>query len=164
MLTGESVADAEAVFGLYRKNRLTIATAESCTGGLVAAVLTAIPGASDVFERGFVTYSNEAKADCLGIPIDYIERFGAVSDEVARAMAVGALDHSPADVAVAITGIAGPGGGSIEKPVGLVYVACVRRGGDAKSVERRYGPLSRSEIRTASVALALKLLREAAVA
>jgi nicotinamide-nucleotide amidase len=114
-----------------------------------------------VFERGFVTYSNAAKADALGIPIDFIERFGAVSMEVARAMAVGALDNSRADVSVAVTGIAGPGGGSVEKPVGLVHFACARRGGDARSVERRYGALSRSEIRTASVSMALKMLGEA---
>jgi nicotinamide-nucleotide amidase len=161
MLTGTAIAEAEALFALYRKHRLTIVTAESCTGGLVAGLITAIPGSSAVFERGFVTYSNAAKADSLGIPLDFIERFGAVSMEVARAMAVGALDNSRADVSVAVTGIAGPGGGSVEKPVGLVHFACARRGGDARSVERRYGALSRSEIRTASVSMALKMLGEA---
>jgi nicotinamide-nucleotide amidase len=161
MLTGAAIADAEALLALYRKHKLTIATAESCTGGLVAGVITAIPGSSAVFERGFVTYSNEAKADSLGIPMDFIERYGAVSSEVARAMAVGALDHSRADVTIAVTGIAGPDGGTAEKPVGLVHFACARRGGEAKAVERRYGALSRSEIRTASVSLALRMLRDA---
>ncbi|WP_158811340.1 CinA family protein [Beijerinckia sp. L45] len=162
MLTGTAIAEAEALLALYRKHRLTIVTAESCTGGLVAGVITAIPGSSTVFERGFVTYSNEAKADSLGIPLDFIERYGAVSQEVARAMAVGALDNSRADVAIAVTGIAGPGGGTAEKPVGLVHFACARRDGGAQAVERRYGALSRSEIRTASVSMALKMLRDVA--
>ena len=161
MLTGAAIAEAEAVFALYRKAKLTIATAESCTGGLVAALLTALPGSSAVFERGFVTYSNEAKADCLGMPLDFIERYGAVSTEVARAMAVGALEHSRADVAVSITGIAGPDGGSAQKPVGLVQFACARRGGNAQAAERRFGPLSRSEIRSAAVSMALKMLTDA---
>ena len=161
MLTGAAIVEAEAVFALYCRAKLTIATAESCTGGLVAALLTAMPGSSAVFERGFVTYSNEAKTDSLGIPAEFIERYGAVSSEVARAMAVGALEHSRADVAVSITGIAGPGGGSAQKPVGLVHFACARRGGDARAVERRFGVLSRSDIRAAAVSTALRLLSEA---
>ncbi len=161
MLTGEAIAEAEAVFALYRRAKLTIATAESCTGGLVAALLTALPGSSAVFERGFVTYSNEAKADCLGIPAEFIARYGAVSTEVARAMAVGALEHSRADVAVSITGIAGPDGGSAQKPVGLVQFACARRGGNARAEERQFGALSRSEIRAAAVSTALKMLTAA---
>lgn len=161
MLTSAAIAEAEAVFARFRESRLTIATAESCTGGLVAALLTAMPGSSTVFERGFVTYSNEAKADCLGIPAEFIERFGAVSTEVARAMAVGALEHSRADVAVAITGIAGPDGGSAGKPVGLVHFAVARRGGNARAEERRFGALSRSEIRAAAVSTALKMLGDA---
>ena len=105
----------------------TVATAESCTGGLVAAALTAIPGSSDVFERGFVTYSNSAKSEMLGVPYWLIERHGAVSEDVARAMAGGALTHSQASLAVAVTGIAGPDGGTAEKPVGLVHFAAGRR-------------------------------------
>ncbi len=144
-----------------RAKGLRLATAESCTGGLVAAALTDIAGASDVFDRGFVTYSNEAKRDMLGVPWPLIERHGAVSAEVARAMALGAIDRSLADIAVAITGVAGPGGGSADKPVGLVHFACARRGGAVTHVERRFGPLTRAEIRTASVAQALEMMIEA---
>ena len=161
MLSAAAIGEAEAVFALFREHRLTIATAESCTGGLLAALLTMSPGSSAVFERGFVTYSNEAKAECLGIPAELIARFGAVSSEVARAMATGALEHSRADVSVSITGIAGPDGGSAEKPVGLVHFAVARRGGNACAEERRFGDLGRSEIRAASVSMALKMLREA---
>ncbi|BAE51352.1 CinA family protein [Paramagnetospirillum magneticum] len=109
-----------------------LATAESCTGGLVAAVLTAIAGSSSVMERGFVTYSNEAKTEMLGVPAALIAAHGAVSREVAQAMAEGALAHSRADAAVAITGIAGPGGGTADKPVGLVHFALARRGADTR--------------------------------
>ena len=160
MLSGAALAEAEALVALYRQHGLTVATAESCTGGLVAALLTAMPGSSAVVERGFVTYSNEAKAECLGVPADLIARHGAVSAEVARAMAVGALDHSRADVTVSVTGIAGPGGGSAEKPVGLVHFGCARRGAAVLAVERRFGPLGRSEVRTASVQVAFELLRD----
>jgi nicotinamide-nucleotide amidase len=144
-----------------RAKGLRVATAESCTGGLVAAALTDIAGASDVFERGFVTYSNESKRDMLSVPSPLIERHGAVSAEVARAMALGALDRSLADIAVAVTGVAGPGGGSADKPVGLVHFACARRGGAVDHVERRFGPLTRADIRAASVAQALDMLTEA---
>ena len=135
-----------------------IATAESCTGGLVAALLTSIPGSSAVVERGFVTYSNEAKIEMLGVDAHLIARLGAVSAEVAVAMAEGALGRSRADLAVAITGIAGPGGGSAEKPIGLVHFAAARRGGPRRSVERRFGDLGRDEIRLAAAATALELL------
>jgi nicotinamide-nucleotide amidase len=147
-----------------RAKGLRVATAESCTGGLVAASLTEIAGASDVFERGFVTYSNEAKRGTLGVAWPLIERHGAVSAEVARAMALGALDRSLADIAIAVTGVAGPGGGSAEKPVGLVHFACARRRGGVDQVERRFGPLPRAEIRAASVAQALDLLLKAVAA
>ena len=110
-----------------------IATAESCTGGLIAAACTAVAGSSDWFERGFVTYSNEAKAELLGVPAALIATFGAVSAEVARAMAEGALAHSHAQLAVAVTGIAGPGGGSATKPVGTVWVALAQAGGAASA-------------------------------
>lgn len=138
--------------------KMTLSAAESCTGGLVCAALTDVPGASEVFDRGFVTYSNDAKCALLGVDPSIIATHGAVSAETARAMAEGALDHSRADIAVAITGIAGPGGGSAEKPVGLVHFGCARRGGETVHVERRFGSLSRREIREGAVLQALDLL------
>ncbi|WP_330082511.1 CinA family protein [Methylocystis iwaonis] len=135
-----------------------VATAESCTGGLVSAALTDIPGASDVFDRGFVTYSNAAKIDMLGVSDAILAAHGAVSAETAQAMARGALEHSLADVAVAITGVAGPGGGTPQKPVGLVHFACARRGGEVVALERRFGPLPRRDIRLAAVDQALDLM------
>ncbi|HWA48188.1 MAG TPA: nicotinamide-nucleotide amidohydrolase family protein [Dongiaceae bacterium] len=145
---------------LYRARGLRIATAESCTGGMIAAALTDIGGSSDVFERGFVTYSNEAKTELIGVPADLIAKFGAVSEQVAREMAAGALRHAHADVAVAVTGIAGPGGGSAEKPVGLVYLGLARRGAETRC-ERRIFPGSRADIRRATVDRALEMLAEA---
>jgi nicotinamide-nucleotide amidase len=139
---------------------LTIATAESCTGGLVAGVLTEISGSSAVVDRGFVTYSNAAKTEILGVPAALIERVGAVSEEVARAMAEGALARSTADLAVAITGIAGPTGASPGKPVGLVHFAAMRRGGPTVLAERRFGDIGRSAVRLASVEVALGMLRD----
>jgi nicotinamide-nucleotide amidase len=153
--------EANTLLDNARAKGLRLATAESCTGGLIAAALTEIAGASDVFDRGFVTYSNAAKCEMLGVPKELIAAHGAVSAEVARAMALGAIERSEADVAVAVTGIAGPCGGSPKKPVGLVYFACARRGGDVSLIERRYGPLSRAEIRAASVLQALDMMIEA---
>ncbi|MGJ0427427.1 CinA family protein [Methylocystis sp.] len=152
---------AKALVDEARAKGLRLTTAESCTGGLVAAALTDIAGASDVFDRGFVTYSNAAKCDMLGVADALLNVHGAVSAEVARAMALGAIEHSLADVAVAVTGVAGPGGGSPEKPVGLVHFACARRDGAVNHVERRYGPLSRDEIRAASVTQALDMMMDA---
>lgn len=120
---------AHAVIAAFAAKGLKLACAESCTGGMVSAALTAIAGSSAVVERGFVTYSNEAKTEMLGVPAELIAAHGAVSEAVARAMAAGALAHSRADVAIAITGIAGPGGGSVDKPVGLVHMAAARQGG-----------------------------------
>ncbi|WP_442753701.1 CinA family protein [Methylocystis sp. JAN1] len=137
---------------------LKVATAESCTGGLVSAAVTEIPGSSKVFDRGFVTYSNEAKIEMLGVPAATIAAHGAVSAETAQAMAHGALARSSADIAVAVTGIAGPGGGSADKPVGLVHFASARRGGAIVHIERRFGSLTRAEIRQASVDQALDML------
>ncbi|WP_244415203.1 CinA family protein [Methylocystis parvus] len=137
---------------------MMIVTAESCTGGLVSGALTEIAGASDVFERGFVTYSNASKVEALGVPAEVIAAYGAVSAETARAMALGALERSAADISVSITGIAGPGGGSVEKPVGLVHFASARRGGAVVHIERRFGPLSRADIRAAAVDQALDML------
>ena len=140
---------------------LTIATAESCTGGLLAGLITAIPGSSDVFERGFVTYSNEAKIECLGVSPRILDTFGAVSSETARAMAAGTLAHSLAGMALSVTGIAGPAGGSPEKPVGLVYFGLARREGAVITVEKRFGDLGRDAIRSAALATAIALLLEA---
>jgi len=141
-----------------RTHGLKVATAESCTGGLVAGALTEIPGSSDVLDRGFVTYSNAAKQAMLGVPASILERHGAVSRETADAMAAGALMMSNADLAVAITGIAGPGGGSAEKPVGLVHFAAAARDGLRLHREKRYGDVGRSAVRRAAVAEALTLL------
>jgi len=153
---------ATALLELCRRKQLHIATAESCTGGLIAAALTEIAGSSDVVERGFVTYSNEAKQAMLGVPAATIEKYGAVSRETAGAMAQGALAHSPAELAVSVTGIAGPGGGSAAKPVGLVHFAAVSKGGRLIHREKRFGDIGRSQVRQASVVEALAMLRELA--
>lgn len=160
MIDQATLAEAEALLQTCREAQLMIATAESCTGGLIVATLTAIAGSSDVMERGFVTYSNAGKSEMLDVPAELIARHGAVSEEVARAMAEGALAHSPADLAVSVTGVAGPGGGSAEKPVGLVWLGCLRRGQPPATL-RRVFPGDRTEVRRASVAQALQLLREA---
>jgi len=136
---------------------LMIATAESCTGGLVSGALTAVAGSSAVVERGFVTYSNAAKTELLGVPAGLIETCGAVSEAVARAMADGALEQSRAQVSVSVTGVAGPGGGTAEKPVGLVHFGAVGPAG-AIHAEHRFGDLGREEVRLASVRMALGLL------
>ncbi len=153
---------AAQLIALCRARGLTLATAESCTGGLVAGLITSVAGSSDVFERGFVTYSNEAKVECLGVNAALLDRFGAVSPEVARAMAEGVLERSHADVGVSITGIAGPGGGSAEKPVGLVHFGYGRRDGPAATLEKRFGDLGRAQVRRAAVGVALDLLFQAA--
>ena len=160
MIDAATLREAEALLQACGTARLRIATAESCTGGLIAATLTAIAGSSDVVERGFVTYSNAAKTEMLGVPAELIARVGAISEEVARAMAEGALAHSPADLAVSVTGVAGPGGGTAAKPVGLVWFGCVRRGRAASTV-RHHFPGDRTEVRRAAVAEALRLLRQA---
>ena len=153
---------AAALLTLCRDRGLKLATAESCTGGLVAGLLTEIPGSSAVVERGFVVYSNLAKQEMLGVPEATLARWGAVSEATARAMAEGALAHSTADLAVAVTGVAGPDGGAAEKPVGLVHFAAARRGGEPNGLERRFGPLSRGAIRLAAVETALEMLEAAA--
>ncbi len=152
---------AAALLKAYGQNGLMLATAESCTGGLVAALLTEIAGSSAVVERGFVTYSNEAKTEAIGVPADLIAAHGAVSEPVACAMAEGALTHSRADVAVGITGIAGPGGGTPTKPVGLVHFGLARRGFATLHLERRYGDLGREAVRRSAVEDALALLEKA---
>lgn len=152
---------AETVLRTSRGRGLRLATAESCTGGLVAAALTALPGSSDVLERGYVTYSNAAKSDMLGVAAELFPRVGAVSREVAEAMAIGARDCAGVDLAVSITGIAGPGGGSPDKPVGLVWFACATSAGTV-SLERRFGDLGRDEVRRRALIQALDLLIEGA--
>ena len=160
MFDPEVLDHAARVIAANRAAGTRIVTAESCTGGLVTAALTEIAGSSDVVDRGFVTYSNEAKMDALGVHSDLIATFGAVSVAVAWAMAQGALKRSDADTAVAITGIAGPGGGSAQKPVGTVVFAVARRGDpDCKIADtKNYGDLGRSEIRRQAVLCALELL------
>lgn len=158
----ELIEAARALLDLCRQRGMRIATAESCTGGLLAAVLTEIPGSSDVVERGFVTYSNEAKQEMLGVPATTLARFGAVSRETAEVMAKGAIARAPVDVAVSITGIAGPGGGSPEKPVGLVHFVGAARGGQMIGRECRYGEIGRRKVRAAAVLEAIAILRELA--
>ena len=153
------LARAEKLLADARARGLKIATAESCTGGLIAGLLTEIAGSSDVFERGFVTYSNEAKEELLGVKHDLLARHGAVSSEAAQAMALGAVKHACADIAVAVTGIAGPGGGTTQKPVGLVYLAAAR-GERITARECRFGKIGRREVRLASVEVALELLTQ----
>lgn len=157
MIDDTTLAIAATVLDDYRAAGLMLATAESCTGGLIAATLTHWPGSSEVVERGFVTYSNAAKHQSLDVSWAVIARHGAVSEQVARAMAEGALAHSPADVAIAVTGIAGPGGGSEDKPVGLVWFALARRGVETVA-ERQIFPGDRAEVRRATVVNALAML------
>ena len=152
-------AAAVAVLDACRARKLKVATAESCTGGLVAGALTEIAGSSDVVDRGFVTYSNEAKQQMLGVSSETISKFGAVSRQTAEEMARGALGRGGADIVVAITGVAGPGGGSKDKPVGLVHFAAASRSGALAHQEMRYGDIGRSEVREKSVLQALGMLK-----
>jgi nicotinamide-nucleotide amidase len=153
---------AASLIASCRGAGLTIATAESCTGGLLAALLTAIPGSSEVFDRGFVTYSNAAKIECLGVSPNILESFGAVSRECALAMAAGALAHSRATIALSITGVAGPGGATPQKPVGLVHFGLAKRSRAIAAVEHPFGDLGRDAVRFAAMAMALELLLEGA--
>ena len=162
MFPSDLTARAAALLGACRDAGLKVATAESCTGGLIAALLTEVPGSSAVVERGFVVYSNEAKQELLGVPAEAIRMHGAVSEATARAMAEGALEASRADIAVSVTGVAGPDGGSAEKPVGLVHFACARRGAPTVAREARFGDIGRGNVRLASVRVAVELLETAA--
>ena len=155
-------ATAKRLLDVCRARGLRIATAESCTGGLVAGALTEIPGSSDVVERGFVVYSNAAKEAMLGVPAATLKRYGAVSEQTAIAMAAGALKNSQADLTVSITGIAGPGGGSKQKPVGLVHFAAAARDGRSLHRRRLFGKIGRRRVRERSVMQALALLEELA--
>jgi nicotinamide-nucleotide amidase len=163
MFDAQLLHDAAELLELCRRARLKLATAESCTGGLIAGCLTEIAGSSDVVERGFVTYSNEAKSELLGVPKMLINLKGAVSEEVARAMAEGALSRSLADLTVAVTGVAGPGGGTKEKPVGLVHFACAGRGRPTMAHHEVF-PGDRAAVRDATVQTALAILRNAVTA
>ncbi len=153
---------AQDVIAALKVNGLTIATAESCTGGLIAGALTSVAGSSDVVYGGFITYANEAKIAMVGVPYGLLRQFGAVSKEVALAMAEGALAAAGTHIAVSVTGIAGPGGGSKEKPVGLVHFA-VATGEETRHLKKSFDPnWTRDQIRQASVIEALKLVRKAA--
>jgi nicotinamide-nucleotide amidase len=162
MVEQDLIEDARALLDVCRAKRLTIAAAESCTGGLLAATLTEIPGSSAVFDRGFVTYSNDAKIAMLGVPADLLAAFGAVSRETAQAMASGVLAQAGVDLAVAITGIAGPDGAMPGKPVGLVHFAAASRGGRLSHEARQFGDIGRAPVRRESVRQALAMLRELA--
>src|SRR5271154_3105515 len=153
---------ARSLLDLCRSRKLTIATAESCTGGLVAGALTDIPGSSDVIDRGFVTYSNDAKRSMLGVNASTLATFGAVSKETATQMAVGALERAGVDLAVSITGIAGPGGATPGKPVGLVHFAAAARDGRIIHRECRFGAIGRTAVRLRSVVEAMRMLMELA--
>lgn len=162
-LPEDLVSLAEETLASCRAGSLKLTTAESCTGGLIAACVTEVAGASRVFDRGFVTYSNDAKTGLLGVPKPLIDEHGAVSEPVARAMAEGALARSEADIAISVTGIAGPGGGSAAKPVGLVFIAAARTATPTR-VERHIFPGDRGEIRRQTVEAALRLALAAASA
>ncbi len=161
MFDPETLALAERVVARCRARGWRLATAESCTGGLVAAALTAVPGSSDVVERSVVAYSNDAKIELLGVPAETIAAHGAVSAQTTAAMARGTIARAPVDLAVAITGVAGPGGGTPQKPVGLVYLGVAKKDGTAR-IERRIFPGDRALIRNAALALALELLHDEA--
>jgi nicotinamide-nucleotide amidase len=158
MIPDDLLAEAEALLAACRAGGIRLATAESCTGGLIAATLTAIAGASDVVDRGFVTYSNEAKHEMVGVPMALIQTDGAISDTVARAMAEGALARSRATITISVTGVAGPGGGTAEKPVGLVWFGLAKKGQPAIS-EQRLLPGDRTGVRAAAVRHAFAMIR-----
>jgi nicotinamide-nucleotide amidase len=147
------------VLAACRDKHVMLASAESCTGGMIGAILTDVAGSSDVFERGFVTYSNEAKHDMLGVPTSLIDEVGAVSEEVARAMAEGVIRHSNAQISVSVTGVAGPGGGSESKPVGLVHIAVAYEGHDTHH-ERHMFVGDRKEVRMQAVTAAFNLIMQ----
>lgn len=158
MFTAEILALAEKIIRKFSAEELMVSTAESCTGGLIAGALTEISGSSAVVDRGFVTYTNTAKMEMLGVQEQTLARFGAVSEETARQMVHGALFRSRAAFAVAVTGIAGPGGGSAEKPVGLVHLAAKSRQGALMHHKMLYGDIGRDKVRLATIKTALEML------
>jgi nicotinamide-nucleotide amidase len=162
MLDDDIVQAARRLLDICKRKNLTVATAESCTAGLVAGTLTEIPGVSRMLDRGFVTYSNQAKQDMLGVAAATLARHGAVSPQTAAEMAHGALARAPVDLVISVTGIAGPDGGSAEKPVGLVYFAAASRSGQFAQAEKRFGEIGRAEIRKQSVLQAFRMLHDLA--
>jgi nicotinamide-nucleotide amidase len=162
MIDDDIVDAAKKLLDICKRKKLTIATAESCTGGLIAGTLTEVPGVSGMLDRGFVTYSNQAKQEMLGVPEDTLKQYGAVSRETAEAMAKGALGYAPVDLAIAVTGIAGPTGDEGGKPIGLVHFAAASRSGQLEHVEKRFGNRGRAEIRKQSVLQAFIMLHDLA--
>jgi nicotinamide-nucleotide amidase len=162
MFPEELTARAAALIARCRGKGLMLATAESCTGGLIAGLITSVSGSSDVLDCGFVTYSNQAKTRMIGVPAELIQRHGAVSEEVARAMAEGAIAASGADVAVAVTGVAGPGGGTAAKPVGLVHCAVARKEFPTRTRVLQLGDIGRDAVRMETVAVAIGMAYEMA--
>jgi nicotinamide-nucleotide amidase len=162
MLDDDIVEAARDLLAICKQKNLLVATAESCTAGLVAGTLTEVPSTSSILDRGFITYSNEAKHEMLGVSCDILDKHGAVSPQTAEAMARGVLGRSRVHLAVSVTGIAGPDGGSPEKPVGLVFFAGASRGGKLITHERRYGDIGRDKVRKQSVLQAFKILHELA--
>ncbi len=159
MFDEQLLYDANQILELCKRSDIRLATAESCTGGLIISCLTEIPGSSDVIDRGFITYSNEAKIELLGVPNLLIALHGSVSEEVAIAMSEGALSRSMSDITIAVTGVAGPGGGTTDKPVGLVHYACSGRGRSSYTLQQNF-PGSRSAIRDATVQTAFSIIRK----
>jgi nicotinamide-nucleotide amidase len=162
MLDEDIVEAAKNLLTICRRKNLLVATAESCTAGLVAGTLSEVPGVSSILDRGYITYSNQAKHEMLGVPLDVLNRHGAVSRETAEAMVRGVLGHSRVHLAVSVTGIAGPDGGSAEKPVGLVHFAAATRSGKLTHAEKRYGDIGRANVRKQSVLQAFRMLHELA--
>lgn len=162
MLDDDIVEAAKRLLDICKRKNLTLATAESCTAGLVAGTLAEVPGISSMLDRGFITYSNRAKQDMVGVSAATLEKYGAVSRETAEEMARGTLAHAPVDLAVSVTGIAGPDGGSEEKPVGLVHFAVASQSGRLVHAEKRFGNIGRSEVRKQSVLQAFLMLHDLA--
>lgn len=162
MLDEDIVKAAHDLLDICKRKNLLVATAESCTAGLVAGTLTEVPGTSSILDRGFITYSNEAKHEMLGVSRELLTQHGAVSREVAEAMARGVLGHSRVHLAVSVTGIAGPDGGTPTKPVGLVHFAAASRAGRLSHAEKRFGAVGRAEVRKLSVLQAFRMLHDMA--
>jgi nicotinamide-nucleotide amidase len=162
MLDDDIVEAAKQLLAICKRKNLLVATAESCTAGLVAGTLSEVPGVSSILDRGYVTYSNEAKHEMLGVPRETLEKHGAVSRETAEAMVRGVLGHARVNLAVSVTGIAGPDGGTAEKPVGLVHFAAGTRTGKLMHVEKRFGNPGRATVRKQSVLQAFRMLHELA--
>jgi nicotinamide-nucleotide amidase len=162
MLDTDIVEAAKRLLDICKRKNFTVATVESCTAGLVAGTLTEVPGTSSILDRGFVTYSNQAKQDMVGVSAATLKAHGAVSRETAEEMARGAIAHAPVDLAVSVTGIAGPDGGSAEKPVGLVHFAVASRSGRIVHAEKRFGDIGRSDVRKQSVLQAFRMLHDLA--